>query len=482
MLLLEIIQTRMLKYSYISKNIYFTIILFILIVSVTQPTDSFAYTFKVEEQQVLDSGVTYKKILMGKNWRKHHVHVIEAEIDRYEVGIKVLKAEDNISGIDKLHNMIKHHDSTSKDDVLVAINANFWSAYNNHPISPTVKNGEVIKYTNYKQWSSCFFTDDEKLYIDYIELKGEIHQKGEKRSRIADVNNRRDSSGIVFYNKYAGSEIPFISTKKLETLLQEAILDTTFKDVTDMDFDTTEFIQNLELEQKARSLETYLHKIKLDYLSQPMINKEIQCVVTRSDTGVFDMPDWGCIISYGMDIPYDHIPKVGDTLVVRFSTSIHDSVLFRNAISGTPRLVTNGVAKHKAYEEGSKGRRFIRYHLPRTAIGTNKDKTKLILVAVESSSRKYRRQGATLEELAIIMKKLGCYDAMNLDGGGSSQMVIDGKNLLAGYNPLAGRKISTGLGIVKVNPLKNLFKSNIKPKVHRGGTLPGSQEIPPIRH
>jgi len=32
--------------------------------------------------------------------------------------------------------------------------------------------------------------------------------------------------------------------------------------------------------------------------------------------------------------------------------------------------------------------------------------------------------GATLEELAQIMKDLGCVDAMNMDGGSSSTMVI----------------------------------------------------------
>ena len=463
----------MLRYNYYSeKNKFIHIITITIVVILTFPIALLAYTFKVVEEQTLDSGVTYKKILMGNNSRKHHVHVIEADVSRYEVGIKVLKADEHIAGIEKLHNMIKRHDSLSKDDVLAAINTNFWSAYNNHPISPTVKNGEVIKYTNYKQWSSCFFADDKRLFIDYIELEGTVLQNNGKRSIIKDFNNRRDSSGLVMYNKYAGSEIPFISSKKLDYLLQEALSDTSFRDVTDIDFDTTEFMQNIEYQQKANALESNLHKIKIDYLAQPMINKDIPCVVLRSDTGVSEMPDWGCIVSYGMEIPYDHIPSVGDTVIINFTTSIHDSIMFRNAISGTPRLVTNGIAKHKAYEEGSKGRRFIRYHLPRTAIGTNKDKSKIVLVAVESSSRKNRRQGATLTELATIMKKLGCHNAMNLDGGGSSQMIIDDKNLLSSYNPSAGRKISTGLAIIKVNPLKDLFKGKIKIKVHREDTSP----------
>jgi exopolysaccharide biosynthesis protein len=49
--------------------------------------------------------------------------------------------------------------------------------------------------------------------------------------------------------------------------------------------------------------------------------------------------------------------------------------------------------------------------------------------------------------MAMIMKSLGCYDAMNLDGGGSSVMVIDGKNVMSTLRPDASRRISVGLGV-----------------------------------
>ena len=54
---------------------------------------------------------------------------------------------------------------------------------------------------------------------------------------------------------------------------------------------------------------------------------------------------------------------------------------------------------------------------PRTAIGTTKD-GKLIAVVVDG--RNANAHGASIKELSIIMKALGCVAAMNLDGGGSS--------------------------------------------------------------
>ena len=35
--------------------------------------------------------------------------------------------------------------------------------------------------------------------------------------------------------------------------------------------------------------------------------------------------------------------------------------------------------------------------------------------------------GLTMLELANFMKEMGCYEAINLDGGGSSTMYVDGK-------------------------------------------------------
>jgi exopolysaccharide biosynthesis protein len=45
------------------------------------------------------------------------------------------------------------------------------------------------------------------------------------------------------------------------------------------------------------------------------------------------------------------------------------------------------------------------------------------MVVVDGRQPGYSR-GVDLYELADMMKEFGCYEAMNLDGGGSSTMVI----------------------------------------------------------
>jgi len=61
---------------------------------------------------------------------------------------------------------------------------------------------------------------------------------------------------------------------------------------------------------------------------------------------------------------------------------------------------------------------------PRTAAGRRADGTVILLVA---DGRSEQAAGLTMAELQQVMTALGCRDAINLDGGGSSAMVVRGK-------------------------------------------------------
>lgn len=72
--------------------------------------------------------------------------------------------------------------------------------------------------------------------------------------------------------------------------------------------------------------------------------------------------------------------------------------------------------------EGLTSERFIDKN-PRTAIGYTEDKSKLYIAVVDGRQPELSA-GMTLYELADYMISLGCYDVLNLDGGGSSTMVV----------------------------------------------------------
>ncbi|WP_159991329.1 phosphodiester glycosidase family protein [Pelistega ratti] len=85
---------------------------------------------------------------------------------------------------------------------------------------------------------------------------------------------------------------------------------------------------------------------------------------------------------------------------------------------------------------------------PRTAVGLSQDKRFLYLVVVEGRLDKFK--GYTLNQLAQLFKQLNVPHAINLDGGGSSTMVINNKrvNRLPSQQMFFERAVANHLGVV----------------------------------
>ena len=93
----------------------------------------------------------------------------------------------------------------------------------------------------------------------------------------------------------------------------------------------------------------------------------------------------------------------------------------KHIISGGPYLVKNGnvyvdIKEEKLLSVGGRN--------PRTAIGYTADNN---LIIVTADGREESSIGMTLWELAGLMKSLGCVNAINLDGGGSTVMYVNGQ-------------------------------------------------------
>lgn len=91
-----------------------------------------------------------------------------------------------------------------------------------------------------------------------------------------------------------------------------------------------------------------------------------------------------------------------------------------DVLGGNPMLVVNGTVQY-ADVEGSGG--YFAAN-PRTAVGLTAD-NRLLVVVVDGREYGYSA-GMTLRQLADFMTSLGARDAINLDGGGSSTMWLNG--------------------------------------------------------
>lgn len=109
--------------------------------------------------------------------------------------------------------------------------------------------------------------------------------------------------------------------------------------------------------------------------------------------------------------------KPGDTVELRvdFTPALQPG---EQVLGGGPRLVRDGRVSVEA-EGGSVGGSFSTARHPRTAIGFNG--SKVYLVVVDGRQPGYSL-GMSLAELAQVMADLGCTDALNMDGGGSTTL------------------------------------------------------------
>lgn len=113
-------------------------------------------------------------------------------------------------------------------------------------------------------------------------------------------------------------------------------------------------------------------------------------------------------------------------------------------LGGGPILLANGEVQTNP--DGFNPDRFVNFRHPRTALGVRADGM-LILVTVDGRQPK-KSVGMTIPELAKLMLEFGCKEAMNLDGGGSTTMVIRNKVVNSVSDATGERAISDALLIL----------------------------------
>lgn len=99
-----------------------------------------------------------------------------------------------------------------------------------------------------------------------------------------------------------------------------------------------------------------------------------------------------------------------------------------NTLSFGPALIENGVIADNITNvevDTNFGNHSIQGNQPRTGVGIIDD-NHFVFIVVDGRSSGYSR-GATLTEFAEMFKELGCTDAYNIDGGGSSTMYFMGR-------------------------------------------------------
>ena len=140
--------------------------------------------------------------------------------------------------------------------------------------------------------------------------------------------------------------------------------------------------------------------------------------ITKASANPLDIPENGYVISGPKKLLQ---PLLKDKNVKLDIKTVPEWKNVRHIISGGPYLVKDSevFVDMTAQKLGAIGGRN-----PRTAIGYTSDHNLILMVA---DGREGSSIGMTLMELANFMKSIGCIGAINLDGGGSTVMYVNGQ-------------------------------------------------------
>jgi hypothetical protein len=317
--------------------------------------------------------------------------------------------------------------------VIGAINGGFFSFETGWPIHNQLVNGKpVLGIPTLK--SSFVFTEDRKVFIDRFNFAGKIFSKTGSSLTINESNTNRAAGKTYLYSSFRGG-------------------------ATGTDVNGTE--------------------VALQIITQPLAtNDTLIAVVTQKGTGNLGIPSQGFVVSGGTGSPSTFLSSniaVNDTVKLYLaynSGSTAQAKRLTQLISGNGHLIKNGVAYPTLGDYDQSGSGFNDVRHPRTFAGINADTTKIYLCTVDG--RQASSLGMTFTEMANFLVAIGVKNAFNLDGGGSTTMVVRGKVVNDPSDPGGERSVANTLQVISTAPVGTLHYLNIiedRADVFQGNTF-----------
>ncbi len=314
---------------------------------------------------------------------------IKADLTNPNTSLKLLTSSQSTNVLDTVENLAKE-DST----VVAAMNADFFSATGGgkgFSLGIEIKDGKMLQSPIYPDTMATIFTQDNKVLMDYVDFK------------IVAVTSTGDTREVRHMNK--------------ET--------TYFGDIL---MYTADYNNGMSPAPGGDVVEVVVSAGKI--------------LEFRRNLPSVAIPEDGCVlvVSEGMNMFLTSNFQVGDTIWFDYQITpeLHTTP---TAFGGGAMLVSQG-KKVDEYSHAVSGRH------PRSAIGVDKEGTTLYLVAVDG--RQENSRGMTMEELSDLMLSLGCDYAVNLDGGGSTNMqasTVEESGMHTVNSPTENRKVINGVGL-----------------------------------
>jgi len=365
------------------------------------PVSSAVTYYEITEKHNISKTLTYETSRGITDEGFLDVHVIKVPLDDPHISISPVNSAAEY-GLKETATKI-----LNDRGAVAGINGDFFGMDGSYsvPLGTEIINGSITAASTYtnsgkNESAGLFINSDGSPFVEYLKFEIAFHNDGVKNIEVAAINKTVDAVYPTVFTRAA-----IKSTRSLDARIKSL-----FKVVVENDV---------------------------------IVNKTYETV---------EVPENGYIIVMSRETAALSAVKFskGQRAILEVKPSF-DLSKVTSAIGGAGKLLQNGaIANATGFVSGGRH--------PRTAVGYTKDKKTLIMMVVDGRGGSI---GATHAEMAELMLKYGAYDAMHLDGGGSS--VLAAKDISTGTlgvinTPSDGgqRRVINALGVFMNAPIGNV--------------------------
>lgn len=341
--------------------------------------------YTLDSTRRMSPGVIYKHYHTASPIRQ--IHVMEIDLTESTVNVQVVKSGGVINAAkETVQTMFADHDNFRQHDATAGINCDFFTSqgpqYN--PRHMMIGDGEILWDTTLNR-TVFGITENRTPFITKLNGNYSV-TAGSTNRTINHINRYSGTDRLILYNRFIGS--------------------------------TT----------GTASGGTELRIVPVNGIGDWKANATISCkVLAKSSAGNMAL-DSGEAVLYGLGTAKTFLDaiNVNDVITLNLQVITNPSGLtnIKQLTGGWTRLVLDG-ANYATTSVADEGGAVPTSGEPRTAIGFNQTKDKIYFAVVDGREEGVS-EGMTLDEMGALMLYLGCYQALNLDGGGSSTMVGNG--------------------------------------------------------
>jgi exopolysaccharide biosynthesis protein len=341
---------------------------------------------KIQESSI-DNGIVYKKVINTIDTLS--IDILKIDLSTNDFELRTVKANNLLNSKETTSKMVKTL-TDSGYNVLAAINADFFEA-DGEIINNMISDGSFVKAVKFTDSpfnpfvnTQFAITDDNNILLEQFVFSGQLVLPNGISESINRINSKADSNSVTLYNSFQGG---FTPTTKDNWIVSE-----------------------ISLEVFRQNLDTLFCVASDSFRVGGNLNINSDFILSANNKFARYL---------------EREIKTGDTLKIILRMNPNYSNI-NQLVGGWPRLVKDGLNLMKINDtaEGDLPR-FSKVKHPRTGIGFSKDSTLIYFITVDG--RQESSSGMTLIEFADLMIEEGIFQGLNLDGGGSTTMVINNK-------------------------------------------------------